>query len=214
MGVFTPHPGPHRIHTVHRVGAGATGGFLLLFGLVGVTRVTEFLSTSGTVIMGLTTNGLLTVLSMVVGVVLVAAALRGGPTASTVAVVVGGLFLLSGLGNALVLGTPMNMLAFGLPNVVFSIAVGFALLLLGAYGRFTGGLPATSPYAPGEPGRIRLAARVTDGTVERAMAAAERAVAQRAATAEQVARVRAAAPYRTHEDRRRAFVAVDGTPTR
>lgn len=214
MGVFTPNPGPHRIHTVHRAGAAALGGFLLLFGLMGVTRVTEFLSTTGTVIMGLTTNGLLTVLSMVVGAVLVVAALRGGPTASTVAVVVGGLFLLSGLGNALVLGTPMNMLAFGLPNVVFSIAVGFALVLLGAYGRFTGGLPASSPYAVREPGRVAIAAPVTDGTVERAMAAAERAVARHAATAEQIARVRAAAPFRTHEDRRRAFAAVDGAPTR
>lgn len=214
MGPFTPDPAPHRIHTVHRTGAAALGGFLLLFGLMGATRVTEFLSTSGTVIMGLTTNGLLTVISMVVGAVLVVAALRGGPTASTVAVVVGGLFLLSGLGNALVLGTPMNMLAFGLPNVVFSVAVGFALLLLGAYGRFTGGLPASSPYAADGPGAVRSAAPVTDGSVERAMAAAERAVAQHAATDEQVARVRAAAAFRTHEDRRRAFAAVNGSPAR
>lgn len=204
MGVFTPDPAPHPVHTVHRIGAGSLGGFLVLFGLMGVTRAAEFLSTTGSVVMGLTTNGLLATISMVVGAVLVVAALRGGPTASTVAVVVGGLFLLSGLGNALVLGTPMNMLAFGLPNVVFSLVVGSALLLLGAYGRFTGGLPGTSPYSPA-PGAAPSPVEVVDGQVARAMAAAERAVAQHAATAEQVARVRAAAPFRTHADRRRAF---------
>jgi hypothetical protein len=204
MGVFTPDPAPHPVHTVHRIGAGSLGGFLVLFGLMGLTRAAEFLSTTGPVVMGLTTNGLLATLSMVVGAVLVVAALRGGPTASTVAVVVGGLFLLSGLGNALVLGTPMNMLAFGLPNVVFSLVVGFALLLLGAYGRFTGGLPRSSPYSPA-PGDTPFAVEIVDGQVARAMAAAERAVAQHVATAEQAARVRAAARFRTHADRRRAF---------
>lgn len=207
MGPFTPDPAPHRVHTVHRAGAGALGGFLVLFGLMGVTRAAEFLGPTGPVVMGLTTNGLLATLSMVVGAVLVASALRGGPAASTVAVVVGALFLLSGLGNALLLGSPMNMLAFGLANVVFSLAVGAGLLLVGAYGRFTGSLPATSPYARPAAGPRPPAGYVTDGAVERAMAAAERAVAQHAATAEQVARVRAAAPFRTHADRRRAFTA-------
>lgn len=207
MGPFAPDPAPHRVHTVHRVGAGALGGFLVLFGLTGVTRAAAFVGTTGPVVMGLTTNGLLATISVVVGATLVASALRGGPTASTVAVVVGGLFLLSGLGNALVLGSPMNMLAFGLSNVVFSVVVGTALLLLGAYGRFTGGLPATSPYARPGAGAAAPAGHVTDGAVERAMAAAERAVAQRVATAEQITRVRAAASYRTHADRRRAFAA-------
>lgn len=207
MGSFTPDPAPHRVHTVHRVGAGALGGFLVLFGLMGATRAAEFLGPTGPVVMGLTTNGLLAAVSMVVGAVLVASALRGGPTASTVAVVVGGLFLLSGLGNSLVLGSSMNMLAFGLSNVVFSLVVGAALLLVGAYGRFTGSLPATSPYAGAGAGAAPPAADPTDGAVERAMAAAERAVARRAASADQRARVRAAARFRTHADRRRAFTA-------
>jgi len=209
MGAFTPDPAPHPVHRVHRIGAGGLGGFLVLFGLVGVTRASEFLSATGPVIMGLTTNGLLATLSIVVGAVLVAAALRGGPTASTVSVVVGALFLVSGLGNALVLGTPMSMLAFGLPNVLFSVTVGAALLLLGAYGRFTGSLPPTSPYAGVAATAEQPVDAVGDGTVERAMAAAERAVARHGATADQAARVRAAALYRTHPDRRRAFTNLD-----
>lgn len=206
MGPFTPDPAPHRIHTVHRAGAGALGGFLVLFGLMGAVRAAEFLGTTGPVVMGLTTNGLLATISMVVGSVLVVSALRGGPAASTVAVVVGALFLLSGLGNALVLGSPMNMLAFELPNVLFSVAVGTALLLLGAYGRFTGRLPASSPYARPDAGAVPPAGGLGDGAVERAMAVAERAVAQHVATAEQLAAVHAAAAFRTPADRRRAFL--------
>jgi len=205
MGVFTPDPAPHQIHRVHRAGAGALGGFLIAFGLIGSTRAVEFLSTTGPIVMGLSTNGLLATLSLIVGALLVAAAVRGGPMASTVAVTVGGLFLLSGVGNVLVLDSPLNMLAFQLPNVVFSLLVGAALLFVGAYGRFTGSLPANSPYSHAAPERLARAPYVTDGTLERAMAAAERAVAAHSATADQVARVRAASMFRTHEARRRAF---------
>jgi hypothetical protein len=42
----------------------------------------------------------------------------------------------------------LNMLGFHLTNVIFSLAVG---LVLGAYGRLTGSLPADSPYATPSP---------------------------------------------------------------
>lgn len=211
MGVLTPDPAPHRIHHVHRVGAGVLGGFLITFGVVGLTLTAEFASTTGPIVMGLSTNGLLSTLSLIVGTVLVGAAVRGGPAASTTAVIVGGLFLLSGVGNVLVLDTELNMLAFRMTNVVFSLLVGAALLFVGAYGRLTVGLPAGSPYADDASSSVPTTGPVcpTDGVADRALAAAERAVAQRVATAEQAARVRAAAPFRTHEARRTAFAAAD-----
>jgi hypothetical protein len=43
------------------------------------------------------------------------------------------------------------MPAFTLPNVLFSFAVGAVLLVLGAYGRISGSLPAHSPYASDAP---------------------------------------------------------------
>ncbi len=46
-----------------------------------------------------------------------------------------------------VLSTRMNVLAFSLANVFFSFVVGCFLLFLGAYGRFSGALPAGNPYA-------------------------------------------------------------------
>lgn len=208
MGTFTPDSTPNRVHTVHRAGAGALGGFLVAFGLGGITLGPEFLSTSGPIVMGLSTNGLLSTLSLIVGVVLVGAAVRGGQVASTASVAIGGLFLASGIVNVLVLNTPMNMLAFQMANVIFSLLVGAALLFVGAYGRFTVDLPANSPYARTLT-RVELPAYRTDGAVERAMAAAERAVALHTATADQTRRVAAAAAFRTADARREAFTRVN-----
>ena len=61
-------------------------------------------------------------------------------------VVVGAAFMLSALGNVLVLNTDRNFLAFGISNVIFSFVAGGLLLILGAWGRFTVGLPSNNPY--------------------------------------------------------------------
>ena len=88
---------------------------------------------------------LLSALSLVVAGVLLGAAFRGPRTASTVMIVLGVLFLVSALVNMALLRTAFNLLAFRMSNVVFSVAVGFLLLVLGAYGRLSGNLPETSP---------------------------------------------------------------------
>ncbi len=204
MSVLHPRSASHPIHTVHRVGALLLGGFLVAFGIIGLTRATEFMSTFGTSVFGLSTNGLLATVSVVVGLLLLGAAARGGPAASTVLIVVGVLFLLSGLVNVLAIGTSMNILAFAPANVMFSLVVGAALLIVGAYGRITGRLPLDSPYSDLERAPVRAEAP-HHGSVDRELADAERAVAQHAATPEQARRVHAAAAFRTHEDRRAAY---------
>jgi hypothetical protein len=131
---------------VHRIGAAVLGGGLCVFGILGVADRLEFLAVRGKVVLGLATNGLLATISLIVGGILIGAALRGGRSSSTITVVVGALFLLSGLLNLAVLDTPFNLLAFRLSNVVFSFIAGMLLLFLGAYGRFSGGLSADNPY--------------------------------------------------------------------
>jgi hypothetical protein len=203
MSAFHPDLSPHPIHTVHRIGAAAIGGLLLLFAACSLLLPVGFLPGSSAVVWGLATSGLLAVVSLVVGAVLVVAAVRGGPTASSVSLVVGAGFLLSGIGNALVLGTAMNMLGFQLSNVLFSLVVGLALLLIGAYGRFTGSLPDDSPYAT--PSVTQDAPALVDPVLAAALAAAERAVAAHAATPAQAAGVAAAARYGSHAERSDAF---------
>ncbi len=206
MGMFSPTSAPHHVHTVHRLAAVSTGAFLLLFGVLGSVRAPAFLTTAGADVLGMSANGLLATLSLLMGAALIFGAVRSGPVASTVSVVAGGLFLVSGIVNTMVMGSSMNVLAFGIVNVLFSLVVGAVLLILGAYGRFSGALPADSPYAHSAAGTARPV--VARGADDRALAEAERAVVLHAATPEQVVGVHAASAHRTHDQRLQAFLAA------
>jgi hypothetical protein len=99
-------------------------------------------------------------------------------------------------------------------NVVFSVAVGLLLLVLGAYGRINGNLPANSPYAhpdavieeppdlPTEPAEI---------AAEAAMRRAEIAVVQDWAIDDQYRRVRAMSAARTRDGPRRIWMECDAS---
>jgi Domain of unknown function (DUF4383) len=208
--VWRPSHGP--LDAVHRVGAVLFALGLWVFGILGLVNRLDPFTTNGTPVLGLSSNGLLSVISLIVGAILIAAAMRGGRTASTVTVVVGVAFILSGLANVLVLDTPLNLLAFRMPNVIFSLIAGALLLFLGAYGRYTGGLPDDNPYhaerhPSGEPDvpLPTVFRDMADVIAARELAEAERAVAQHAASAEQAERVAAARRARRAEDRVRAW---------
>ncbi len=213
MGVLHPRPGPHPVHTVHRVGAASIGVFLTVFAVLGINRGIPLITTEGVPVVGLSSNGLLAVISLLVGLMLIASAARGGQLASTISIVLGGLFLLSGLGNVLVLGTPMNMLAFQLSNVIFSLAVGAVLLIMGSYGRLTGALPLDNPYhhdVPEDPTPLtakEYAERMHSRAAAAELADAERAHALHQATPEQERRLAQVNAYRSHDERRRAWQA-------
>lgn len=171
---------------VHRIGAAVIGAGIALFGVLGIVNSLDYFSTSGERVAGLSTNGLLSTVSLVTGAILVLAALRGGRTASTTTIVIGTLFLLSGLLNLLVLDTELNLLAFAIPNVVFSLVTGMVLLFLGLYGRVSGGLAVDNPYRrerAGLPDRADEDPRRTAEFDERIRG--EQAVAEGTATAEQ-----------------------------
>ncbi|MFE7315557.1 MULTISPECIES: DUF4383 domain-containing protein [unclassified Streptomyces] len=139
-------PVDHRLSQVYRVGAGLMGLVLLAFGILGLTHHIGFFDTGGATVAGLNTNGSLSVLSIVVGAVLFAGMVIGGNFASTLNIVLGGLFLLSGLVNLGLLQTDANFLAFKIQNVLFSFVVGLLLLMFGMYGRVSGGLTHDNPY--------------------------------------------------------------------
>jgi hypothetical protein len=175
----------------------------------------------------MSSNGLLSTVSVVVALVLLAAAARSPRAASTVMMVLGPLFLLSAFVNAFVLETRLNWLAFSLGNIIFSLAVGLVLLLLGTYGRIGGHLPPDSPYAhpsDDESGYVDERPRTPEEVAaEEAMREAEIAVVQHAATPAQARRVRAMGQEHTRADRRRVWMELeaeddvragqDGAPT-
>lgn len=139
-------PVGHRLSRVYRFGAGLVGVILVVFGLIGLINQIGFFDTGGAQVGGLNTNGTLSVLSIVVGGLLFYGMVRGGNLASSLNIVLGSLFVLSGFVNLALLATSYNFLAFRLQNVVFSFAVGVLLLLFGMYGRVGGSLPHDNPY--------------------------------------------------------------------
>ncbi len=207
-------PSGRRLDLVHRIGAAVLGFGLCVFGALGVANRLEFLAVQGPTVLGLASNGLLSAISLIVGGVLIGAAVRGGRSSSTITVVVGLLFLLSGLVNLAVLDTELNLLAFRMSNVIFSFIAGMLLLFLGAYGRFSGGLSADNPYYRhrhhADPGSEQ---DHSDEDHER-WVAAEVAVAEGYATPEQEQLVREDAQRRANEARRRAWEAYESRQVR
>lgn len=152
---YRPQPirGQHPVHIVHRVSAILLGLILWIFAGLGFAHGLQFLFTSGELVMGLSTNGLLATVSLLAGAVLIASGVWGGPMASTVTAALGCVFLLSGIVHLAILDTQYNIFAFQLSNVFFSLIAGMILLFTGMYGRLSGGLPPDNPYRLAHPRR-------------------------------------------------------------
>ncbi|MFD3939672.1 DUF4383 domain-containing protein [Streptomyces sp. NPDC058611] len=146
MNVRDELPVDHRLSLVYRIGAALCGAILLAFGCLGFADQLGFFATEGSRIGGLSTNGLLSLISVVVGAVLVGAASIGGNLASTVNITVGCLFVLSGFVHLFMIDKAVNILDFSMSNVVFSFVMGLLITTFGMYGRVSGGLPHDNPY--------------------------------------------------------------------
>src|ERR687891_617735 len=187
---------------LHRIGAAVGGGFVFVFGLAGLARRPDIFSTEGPVVFGMTTNGFLAFLSMVVGFMLVFAAVFGDPAAAWGAIVAGAVFILSGVVNVFLLGTPLNVMAFTMPNVIFSWVVGAVLVALGMIGRRTARPTDNSLYgSPRQHEDDPTAQAHTNPVAAAELAEAERARALHYATEEQTERLRDADRYRSVDDR-------------
>ncbi|MFF0746940.1 DUF4383 domain-containing protein [Streptomyces sp. NPDC004111] len=139
-------PVDHRLAKVYRSGAALCGLILLAFGCLGFANQLAFFDTNGESVAGMSTNGLLSLISVLVGLLLVGAAIVGGNFASNVNMTIGVLFLLSGFVHLFILDKPANFLDFRMSNVVFSFLMGLLIMTFGMYGRVSGGLPHDNPY--------------------------------------------------------------------
>ncbi|MFD3329770.1 DUF4383 domain-containing protein [Streptomyces sp. NPDC058701] len=146
MNVRDELPLDHRLNLVYRIGAALCGAILLAFGCLGFADRLGFFATEGARVAGLSTNGFLSIISIVVGALLVGAAFIGGNVASTVNITVGCLFVLSGFVHLFLIDKAANILDFSMSNVVFSFVMGLLITTFGMYGRVSGGLPHDNPY--------------------------------------------------------------------
>ncbi|MGT2528230.1 DUF4383 domain-containing protein [Streptomyces nojiriensis] len=139
-------PADHKLSKVYRVGAGLTGLLLVVFGILGLIDEIGFFDTGGDTVLALNTNGALSVLSICIGALLFVGMVIGGTFASTLNIVLGVAFILSGFVNLALLDTGFNFLAFEIQNVLFSFVVGVMLMWFGMYGRVGSALPHDNPY--------------------------------------------------------------------
>jgi hypothetical protein len=214
-----PHMSDHveekgRVTAVHRIGALVVAAVIAAFGVLGLVNGLAYFSTDGSRVAGLSSNGLLSTISLVTAAVLVFAAFRGSRVASTVMLVIGVLFIGSALVNLALLETDWNFLAFSVANVIFSIVAGLVLLTLGAYGRVSGNLPDDSPYRGAQGDEVidegpQRPENAVEAAAERAMREAELAVVEHRATPEQASRVAAMAKVRTRSARREVWMSYD-----
>ena len=203
-----------RVTVVHRIGALVVAAVIAAFGVLGLANGLAYFSTDGSRVAGLSSNGLLSTISLVTAAVLVFAALRGSRVASTTMLVIGVLFLGSALVNLALLETDWNVLAFSVANVIFSICAGLVLLTLGAYGRVSGNLPDDSPYRGAQGDQVidegpQRPENPAEEAAERAMREAELAVIEHRATPEQASRVAAMAKVRSRCARREVWMSYD-----
>ncbi|MGW7365799.1 DUF4383 domain-containing protein [Streptomyces sp. NPDC054841] len=139
-------PVDHRLSKIYRIGAGLMGLVLLAFGILGLTHNIGFFDIGKATVGGLSTNGGLSVLSICVGLLLFVGMVIGGNFASTLNMVLGVLFIVSGFLNLGLLDSGSNFLNFRIQNVIFSFVVGVMLMWFGMYGRVGSALPHDNPY--------------------------------------------------------------------
>ncbi|MET7387530.1 DUF4383 domain-containing protein [Streptomyces sp. NPDC005529] len=139
-------PVDHQLGAVYRWGAAFCGVVLLIFGSLGFADALSPFTTDGNTVAGLSSNGALSLISVLVGAALIAGGVIGGNFASGLNMVVGTLFLLSGFVHIFILDRPANILGFGMTNVIFSFVMGLVILTFGMYGRVSSKLSHDNPY--------------------------------------------------------------------
>lgn len=130
-------PVNHPLQPMYRLLAGLCGLFVLLFGIVGLTRTAgdPLFSEGDTTVFGLHLNLAFAIISVVVGVVLVGGALIGRNIDHFVNLVGGGVFLVAGMVMLPTQRMGGDFLNFRVSTCVVSFIIGIVLLTAGLYGR-------------------------------------------------------------------------------
>ncbi|HEX6686511.1 MAG TPA: DUF4383 domain-containing protein [Candidatus Limnocylindrales bacterium] len=127
----------HRLSGFYRFLAALAGIFLIVFGIVGLAQTLgdPFFDRGDVSALGLRTNLAFSLLSIVVGAIVLVGAMIGGNLAHYLNLFGGGVFWLAGLVMLVVLQTDANILNFQVSTCVVSFLLGTLLVLAGLYGK-------------------------------------------------------------------------------
>lgn len=127
----------HPLLPFYRLLAGAAGLYVLVFGIVGLVRTwgEPLFGRGDTWALGLRTNLAFSLLSVVVGAIVLVGAMVGGNIARYVNLAGGVVFLVAGMLMMAVLQTDANVLNFTIATCVVSFIIGLVLGTTGLYGK-------------------------------------------------------------------------------
>jgi hypothetical protein len=127
----------HHLRPVYRALAALAGIYVLAFGITALVKASGqafFAQSDLPQALGLRANRAFAILSIVVGVVLVAGAIIGRNVDRWINLVGGVVFLLSGFVMMVLLRTDLNYLGFTMTTCVVSFVIGLLLATAGLYG--------------------------------------------------------------------------------
>jgi len=129
----------HRLGGFYRTLAALAGLYLLLFGIIGAAKTwgeEDFFAQGGTAeALGLQTNPAFSLLSIIVGVVILLGAFIGRNIDHYLNYAGGVIFWLSGLFGLILVRTGANFLNFEISTCIVSFIIGTVLVLAGMYGK-------------------------------------------------------------------------------
>jgi hypothetical protein len=131
-------PVNHPLRSFYRLLAGLAGLYILIFGIVGVTKTKGFPAFSQTqtaMSLGLRCNLGFAIISIIAGAIILVSALLGRNIDHFINIYGGIGFMLAGILLLGLLETNANFFAFTIWNVVASFLIGLTLFSAGLYGK-------------------------------------------------------------------------------
>jgi len=130
-------PVNHHLRPLYRVLAAFSGIYVLVFGVVGLveTSGSPAFDRANTVALGLRTNLAFSVLSLVVGAIVLLCVVIGRNLDFYSNLGVGTLFVVAGMAMLTLMRTDANVLNFSMSTCIVSFIIGLVLFTAGLYGR-------------------------------------------------------------------------------
>jgi Domain of unknown function (DUF4383) len=135
--MFVHLPINHPLRPLYRFLGALAGLYVLLFGIVGVSASHGYglFARGHTVALGLRTNLGFSLLSIIVGAVVLAAVVIGRNADFYVFLFGGMVFLVAGMAMLVLMQTGLNLLNFTVATCVVSFLIGLVMVTAGLYGR-------------------------------------------------------------------------------
>jgi hypothetical protein len=131
-------PVNHPLRRLYKTLTALAGQYILIFGIVGLTKTSgmALFSQSGLPrVLGLRTNLAFAILSVLGGIVMLAAVAIGRNVDHYMEIAAGGVFIFVGLLMLALLQTNANFLGFSMVNCIVSFILGMVVFAAGLYGK-------------------------------------------------------------------------------